>query len=75
MRIGYVISDWVEVKRGCPQGSTFGPLMWNIFQNDMSNIISHANISIYADDDQVFVAKESTKSVEMLVDKGEGMTK
>ena len=41
----------------------------------MSNIISVANILIHADDDQIFVAKESTKSVEMLVDKGEGMTK
>jgi len=27
VRIGSVISDWVEVKRGGPQGSTFGPLM------------------------------------------------
>ena len=49
--------------------------MWNIFQNDMSNIISDANISIHADDHQVFVAKDSTKSVEMLVDEDEGMTK
>ena len=36
VRIGSVISDWVEVKRDCPQGSTFGPHMWNIFQNDMN---------------------------------------
>ena len=34
VRTGFVISDWVEVKRGCPQGSTFGPLMLNIFQHD-----------------------------------------
>ena len=76
MRIGSVISDWVEVKRGCPQGSTFGPLMWNIFQNDMPNIISDANVLMYADDYQVYVAKETTKSVErILVDNGESMTK
>ena len=72
VRIG---SDWVVVKRGCPQGSTFGPLMWNIFQNDMPNIISDANVSMYADDHQM-KANETTKSVEkILVDNGERMTK
>ena len=76
VRIGSITIDWVVVKRGCPQGSTFGPLMWNIFQNDMPNIISDANVSLYADDHQVFVANETTKSVEkILVDNGERMTK
>ncbi|PFX28601.1 RNA-directed DNA polymerase from mobile element jockey [Stylophora pistillata] len=56
--------------------STFGPLMKNIFQNDMPNIISDAYVSMYADDHQVFVANESTKIAEkILVDNGERMTK
>ena len=76
MRIGSVTSDLVVVKRGRPQGSRFGPLTWNIFQNDMPNITSDANVSMYADDHHVFVAKETTKSVEtILVDNGERMTK
>ena len=76
VRIGSVISDWVVMKRGCPQGSTFGPLMWNIFQNDLPNIISDANVSMYVDDHQVFVAHETMKRVEkILVDNGEKMTK
>ena len=50
--------------------------MLNIFQNDMPNIISDANFSMYADDHQVFVANETTKSVKkILVDNGERMTK
>ena len=76
VRIGSVIGDWVELKRGCPLGSMFGPLMWNIFQNDMCNTLSDANVSMYADDHQVYVAKEIMKSVEkILVDNGESMTK
>ena len=76
VRIGSVISDWVVMKRGCPQGSTFGPLMWNIFQNDLPNIISDANVPMYADDHQVFVAHETMKRVEkILVDNEEKMTK
>lgn len=27
-------SDWQKSERGSPQESNFGPLMWNIFQND-----------------------------------------
>lgn len=76
VRLDSVTSDWVEVKRGCPHGSRSGPLMWNIFQNDMLRIISDAKVSINADDHQAFVGKEKTKSVEMiLVDNGERMTK
>ena len=46
------------------------------FPNDMPNIISDPNVSMYADDHQVFVANETTKSVEkILVDNGERMTK
>lgn len=29
------ISCWREIKRGCLQGYCFGPLLWNIFQNDV----------------------------------------
>ena len=29
-------SAWkLDVKKCCPQGSSFGPLLWNIFQNDL----------------------------------------
>ena len=27
--------EWKEMFRGCPQGSNFGPLLWNVFQNDL----------------------------------------
>ena len=29
------ISDWYVTTRGCPQRSAFGPLLWNVFQNDL----------------------------------------
>ena len=44
--------------RGCPQGSAFGPLIWNIFQNDLTYIVD-ANMNMYADDHQ-FYAVSST---------------
>ena len=44
--MGTVTSDRVMVKRGCPQGSTFEPLLWNIYENDIPNIISKANVAM-----------------------------
>lgn len=34
-RISNITSTWAETKRGCPQGSALGPLLWNIYQNDL----------------------------------------
>ena len=36
VHIGSVTSSWRKVERGCPQGSVLGPLLWNMFQNDLS---------------------------------------
>ena len=65
-------SDWKDVLRGCPQGSTFGPLLWNIFQNDMTHIISKCNLTMYADDHQLYSIGETSKEVEESINK-EGM--
>ena len=43
-------SSWRVIEKGCPQGSCFGPLLWNIFQNDMYFSVSGCQLSMYADD-------------------------
>ena len=40
---------------GCPQGSSSSPLLWNLFQNDMSFHINNANLSMYTEDHQMYV--------------------
>ena len=43
------------MKRGCTQGSSFGPTLWNLYQNDLSYHINEiANLSMYADDHQMY---------------------
>ena len=62
----YAMSDWRKTVRGCPQGSNFGSLMWNISQNDlMHNIqIDKCSVIIYADDHQAYTFGERIEDVE-----------
>ena len=48
VKIGNTTSSWKKVTRGCPQGSAFGPLLWNLFQNDLTFVIK-SNVCMYAD--------------------------
>ena len=47
-----IVSSWVKVTRGCPQGPAFGPLLWNVFQKD--NLQHYYKHNMYADDHQLF---------------------
>ena len=47
------ISEWKRTDRGCPQGSALGPLLWDIFQNDLTYVIT-SHLSIYSDDHQMY---------------------
>ena len=55
VRLVDVTSDWVRMKRGCTQGSAFEPLLWNLFQNDLSSHVTDGYLNMYADDHQVYV--------------------
>ena len=53
-RVGNYTSDWKAVKRGCPQGSSLGPLLWNVYQNDLFYTGVKSQLSAYADDHQIY---------------------
>ena len=55
VKLGTIRSEWSEMSRGCSQGSSFGPLLWNLFQNDMTMLVKYTNLFMYADDHQLYV--------------------
>ena len=51
VKIGSHKSDWALLKAGVPQGSVLGPLLFNIFINDLFyQLKSHCTLHNYADD-------------------------
>ena len=63
------MSDRRKTERGRPQGSNFGPLMWNIFQNDlMYNIqTDKCSVMMYADDHQAYTFGERIEDVQSIL--------
>ena len=53
-KIGSAYSDWANVIRGIPQGSILGPLLFNIFINDIFLVVEKSDICNFADDNTFY---------------------
>ena len=50
MCVGDAKSEWADIRRGVPQGSIFGPLLFILYANDLTQAIRHSKVIQYADD-------------------------
>ena len=49
--------SWYKVKRGVPQGTVLGPLLFNLYVNDLNRSLQdNTNLIQYADDCVIFSA-------------------
>ena len=56
MRIQNSLSDSLTIKHGVPQGSILGPLLFNIYINDLPSVCQNCNIKSYVDDSKLYVS-------------------
>ena len=54
---------WNEIKRGVPQGSILGPLLFNVFINDIFMFIEKTEVCNFADDNTIYDCGEDLSNI------------
>ena len=54
VKIGSVFSSYLEILRGVPQGLIMGPILFNIFKNDLIFSIQETEVCSFADDINIY---------------------
>ena len=61
-KINSTYNSWLDVKSGVPQGSVLGPLLFNIFINDIFYAIEASEICKFVDDNMIYALSHNAES-------------
>ena len=62
-KINNSFSKWVDITTGIPQGSILGPLLFNIYLNDIFFSVKEDNLTNYADDNTPYAINSTTDAI------------
>ena len=69
VKVNGSFSSWKETKLGVPQGSVLGPLLFNIFINDIFLLLNETQICNYADDTTIYCSHMELQEVTLRLEK------
>lgn len=62
-KINTTFSSWTELLQGVPQGSVLGPILFNIYLNDLFFILKESDVCNFADDTTPYVCDNDIKNL------------
>ena len=63
------LSSWSNIETGVPQGSILGPLIFNIYMNDIFYFIREEDLANYADDNTPYTIENEIETLTRIIEK------